>query len=84
MGLNKEQQQQADNQERMKQMEQLFAFMMQQSSLLVMAIVANPESPRGTIQYCKASGVSDADAVIILRSLAERIENGTSKIALPI
>jgi hypothetical protein len=72
-----------DDQHRIKQTQGLFKFMMDQDAFLAIAVVANPDNPHDTFQYVKAPAISDSDAIIILRSLAERIENGTVKIALP-
>lgn len=71
-----------DDKTRARQVDSLFNHLNEADHFLVCAITANPDDPRVTFRYLKHDKVSDKDLIIILRSLAERIENGTVKIAL--
>lgn len=71
-----------DDNIRMAQCQQLFRALIDLDAFLVITVVANPDDPHATFQYLKNHKGSDRDTIIILRSLAERIENGTMPLAL--
>jgi hypothetical protein len=65
---------------RIQQSQNLFSFMLEQKTLLVCAITANPESPAASLQFMKTPVFTDKQVAMLLRKQAEALENGTAKI----
>lgn len=71
-----------DDQVRIQQTQEMFKALMKNDSFLVVAVIAQPDNPTQTFKYIKNHKGTDRDTIIILRSLADRIENGTTNLLI--
>jgi hypothetical protein len=63
-----------------RQNQNLFKFMLENNSLLALALVYEPNDPNGTVKLTKDQGISKVTVINLMRKIALDLENDTVKI----